>query len=118
MITSYKDLIFWQKAYEVARKIYIYTEDFPKRELYSLVDQMRRSAISIPSNIAEWYGRWIWQDYIRFLAIARGSCNELETQLLLARDFWYISSENTQEILDLILEIIKLITSFIQKYKK
>ncbi len=118
MVKSYKDLIFWQKSYEVARRIYLVTDNFPKRELYSLVDQMRRSSISIPSNIAEWYWRGIWQDYLRFLAIARASCNELETQLLLARDFKYIEEEDFFEIQNLLIEVIKLITSVINKYKK
>ncbi len=118
MIKSYKDLIFWQKAYEIARKTYTMTEDFPKREVYSLADQMRRSSISIPSNIAEGYWRGIGQDYLRFLSIARGSCNELETQVLLAKDFWYISENDTIEIIDLLVEVIKLITSVIHRYKK
>jgi four helix bundle protein len=118
MVNSYKELIFWQKSYEVARRIYRITEDFPKKEVYWLADQMRRSAVSVPSNIAEWYGRGIWQDYLRFLAIARWSCNELETQILLAVDFGYIAQEDAEAIIAILIEVIKLITSVINKYKK
>ena len=84
-ITNYKDLIVWQKGIDVAEQCYRLTKSFPKEEIYGLTSQIRRSAVSISSNIAEGYGRRSTAEYIRFLNIAQGSCNELETQLIIAQ---------------------------------
>ena len=77
----YRDLIVWQKGVDMVVGIYDVTRLLPDEEKWGLVSQMRRCAISIPSNIAEGYGRGATRDYSRFLKIAAGSCNELETQL-------------------------------------
>ena len=85
-IRSYKDLIVWQKAIQLVILIYKITEQFPKEELYGLTSQIRRSAISVPSNIAEGTGRSTRKDYKQFARIALGSVNELETQLIIAKN--------------------------------
>ena len=94
---SFKDLIVWQKSYELVLEIYKMTGSFPKSEIYGLSQQMRRAAVSIPSNIAEGYGRKHKTEYNQFLSIAYGSLLELETQFLLAMDLNYISKNQTIE---------------------
>jgi four helix bundle protein len=88
-LRSYKELIVWQKAYKLVLEIYKFTVNFPKTETYGLVQQIRRAAVSIPSNIAEGYGRKSKIDYHRFLSIAYGSLLELETQYMLSVDLGY-----------------------------
>jgi len=86
---SFKDLIVWQKSYSLVKEIYKLTSSFPKDEIYGLSQQMRRCAVSIPSNIAEGYGRQYSKEYKQFLSMAYGSLCELETQYLLAVDLDY-----------------------------
>jgi four helix bundle protein len=88
-LKSFKELIVWQKAYKLVLEIYKFTNNFPKSETYGLTQQVRRAAISIPSNIAEGYGRKHKTDYHRFLSMAYGSLLELETQYLLVIDLNY-----------------------------
>ena len=88
---SFKDLIVWQKSYKLVLEIYKLTSVFPKSEVYGLSQQMRRAAVSIPSNIAEGYGRKHKTEYNQFLSIVYGSLLELETQFLLSTDLKYIS---------------------------
>ena len=90
MLKKYKDLTVWQKSYELCLKIYRITAEFPNEERYGLTSQIRRAAVSIPSSIAEGYGRKTTVDYIRMLYISYGSVCELETQILLAGDLGYI----------------------------
>ena len=85
MAKSYRELIVWQKSMELAEKVYLLVKALPKEETYALSDQMRRAAVSIPSNIAEGHARQSQKEFLQFLCIARGSRAELETQLLLAR---------------------------------
>ena len=94
---SFKDLIVWQKSYNLVLELYKITKHFPKEETYGLVQQMRRAAVSIPSNIAEGYGRQHRPEYRQFLSVAYGSLAELETQYLLAVDLEYIIKNNTVE---------------------
>ena len=88
---SFKDLIVWQKSYRLVLEIYTITNRFPKSEIYGLSQQMRKAAVSIPSNIAEGYGRKHKAEYNQFLSIAYASLLELETQYLLATDLKYVS---------------------------
>ncbi|MDY7032067.1 MAG: four helix bundle protein [Thermodesulfobacteriota bacterium] len=90
MLRNYKDLKVWQRSYELCIEIYKTTKGFLKEETYSLTSQIRRAAVSVPSNIAEGYGRKTTPDYIRSLYIAYGSNCELETQVLLSGDLGYI----------------------------
>lgn len=85
-IKTFRDLIAWQKAMELAKQVYHATARMPDTEKFGLMIQMRRAAVSIPSNIAEGHGRQSLAEYIRFLKIARGSLMELQTQLILAKE--------------------------------
>jgi len=98
MSDTYRDLIAWQKANQLALKVYRCTSEFPKDELYGLTSQMRRAAISIASNIAEGKGRYSRKEFAQFLYRARGSLLELETQLYIAEELKYIQSSEAQEI--------------------
>jgi len=95
--TSFKDLIVWRKSYKLVLEVYRATGGFPKSEVYGLSQQMRRAAVSIPSNIAEGYGRKHKAEYNQFLSIAYGSLLELETQFLLANDLKYLNGNQTVE---------------------
>src|ERR1700690_3308274 len=89
---SYRNLIAWQKAKELALGVYACTREFPKSEVYGLAFQMRRAAIWVPSNIAEGKGRYSQREFVQFLLHARGSLLELDTQLLIAHELGYIDS--------------------------
>jgi four helix bundle protein len=110
---GFKSLIVWQKAMALADAVFQLTKRFPKDEQYGLTSQMRRAAVSIPSNIAEGSRRTSKKDYVQFLRIACGSAVELETQLLLARN-WYpdISGANA---LSLVIEVEKMLSVMLRK---
>lgn len=115
-IKSYKDLLIWQKGIDIVCMTYKLASSFPKDELYALSSQIKRSSVSIPSNIAEGYGRQSTQSYIQFIKIARGSLCELETQLLVASKLDFINDEKLfLELSDQITEESKMINSFINK---
>ena len=90
---SYKELEVWQKAINLVVEIYKTTKDFPQTERYALADQVQRSAISIPANIAEGWGRRSTKEYIHFLTVARGSLMELETHMVIAEKLGYLREE-------------------------
>ena len=117
-VTTYKDLILWQKAMELVKLTYLLIRKLPKEETYALSDQMRRAAISIPSNIAEGNGRKSKTEYIRFLDISRGSLFELETQLNIGVMLEFFNDNDVKEIFDLITEVNKMINSLITKLGK
>ncbi len=94
---SFKDLIVWQKSFELVKEVYKFSDGFPKSELYGVTQQMRRAAISIPSNIAEGYGRQYNKEYKQFLSVAYGSLCELETQYLLAVDLSFTQKSDDVE---------------------
>jgi four helix bundle protein len=115
-IQSYKDLLIWQKGIEMVVLVYQLISDFPKDEIYALSSQIKRSAVSIPSNIAEGYGRHSTQSYIQFIKIARGSLCELETQLIVAKRLKFIKNETLySELMNQITEESKMLNSFINK---
>lgn len=114
-VKTYKDLIVWQKAMEMTTLLYKIIKKLPKEETYILSDQMRRAAISIPSNIAEGFGRNSKKEYLQFLYIANGSVCELETQLILCVNINYLSEMETQPLLDLLSEIGKIIMTITKK---
>ena len=109
MLKDYKDLQVWQKSYDLCLKLYGLTSKFPNDEKYGLTSQMRRSAVSIPSNIAEGYGRKSTADYIRMLYIAYGSVCELETQVLLAGDLGYIAQSPLDALKSDIAEVERML---------
>ena len=115
-IQSYKDLLIWQRGIEIVALVYQLISNFPKYEIYALSSQIKRSAVSIPSNIAEGYGRQSTQSYIHFVKIARGSLCELETQLLVAYKLGFVKSESLySDIMKQITEESKMINSFLNK---
>lgn len=108
-IKNYKELIVWQKSFALVTEIYALTKNFPDEERYGFISQVRRSAVSIPSNIAEGRGRGTNQDYARFISIAYSSAAELETLLLLAKEIGYMNSEQLRAIIDNLDEISRML---------
>ena len=114
MLKNYKELNVWQKSYELCLEIYRITAKFPKEERYGLTSQIRRSAVSIPSNIAEGYGRKTTLDYIRMLYISYGSVCELETQILLTGDLGFIDKGEFDTTKKDIAEIERMLKALIK----
>ena len=117
-IQSYRDLIVWQKSISLVKKIYEISRNFPEEERFVLTPQIRRSAISISSNIAEGYGRRSSKDYIRFLQISIGSLYELSTQIEIVSSLEYLSDNILGEIQTDLIEIEKMLNSLITKIRK
>jgi len=113
-IRNFKDLKIWQKSMELAKIIYKATDSFPAKETYGIISQMRRSAVSIPSNIAEGFMRRHNKEYKQFLYIALGSLAELETQLLLSKDLGFMKKVEIIDINAGINELNKMITGLIK----
>ena len=116
-ILSYKDLIVWQKSMELVAKVYRITLELPAAEQWGLVSQMRRAAVSIPSNIAEGYGRQATGEYRHHLSISRGSLLELETQVLLCEKLGYLEARSTKAMEAEIEQISKMMRSLINKLR-
>jgi four helix bundle protein len=114
----YKDLTAWQKSMELVKEVYCLVKKLPKEETYSLLDQMRRAAVSIPSNIAEGNGRKSLTDYARFLDIAMVSEYELETQLQICVMLGYLTEKDTEKAFDLIAQVGKMLHTMINKVLK
>jgi four helix bundle protein len=106
---NFKELNVWKESMVLAKDIFITTKNFPQEEKFGLVSQMNRCSISIPSNIAEGAGRQSEKEFNQFLNIALGSCFELETQLLLSKDFNYITKEQTELLTQQACKIQKMI---------
>ena len=115
--SGFKDLIVWQKAMKLTTQIYMLTKKLPKDESYGLISQMRRSAVSIASNIAEGRDRDSEKEFAQFLSIARGSKSELETQLHVCVNVGYLTECDLQEPLSLINEVSSMLTALIKKFK-
>ncbi len=111
---SHKDLIVWQRSMEHVSAIYVATRSFPKDELFGIVSQMRRAAVSIPSNIAEGYGRLYGNETKKFLSNALGSASELETQLIISKNLDYLPVEQAQDLIIKIEEIIRMLTALVK----
>jgi four helix bundle protein len=113
----FRDLQVWQCTMQLARGIYRATESFPRREIFGLSSQLRRAAVSIPSNIAEGHGRLSDKSLAVFLAQARGSLNEVETQLELAARLGYLSNERLQQLLADCAEAGRMLNGLISKVR-
>lgn len=109
MLNSYKELIVWQKSIDLIVQVYNITKSFPKEEIYGLTSQMRRAAISIPSNIAEGFSRKHRQEYSQFIRIAFGSGAELETQLIIVKRLGFVSDKVLEDINSLLQEVMKML---------
>ena len=116
-IKSYRDLIVWQKSMDLVTEVYRITKTFPKEELYVLVPQMRRAAISIPSNIAEGYTRKSKKEYIQFVQTAFGSATELETQMLIAQKLDYLSKIDSNKLFADVQEVLRMLNGLLKSLK-
>ena len=114
---SYKDLTVWQKSMDLVEEIYALVKKLPKEETYALSDQMRRAAISIPSNIAEGKTRNSVKEYVNFLSIARGSVSELNTQILICIRLHYFSEEEANNAMTICEETGRMLWGLIEKLK-
>ena len=112
---SYRDLLIWQKGLKLARALYEVTRLFPEDERFGLTAQIRRAAVSVPSNIAEGQARQGKKEFVRFLYITKGSLAELDTQCTLALEFGYIEEKRNQELLERISELQRMTYSLIRK---
>jgi four helix bundle protein len=114
---TYRDLIIWQKSMTFVTEIYKLTATFPKEEIYGITSQIRRSAVSVPSNIAEGYGRNSTGDYLRFLNIASASLYEIQTQIEISQNLNYIQREQFEYIYELSRELERMLSSLVAKVK-
>ncbi len=112
---NFKKLLVWQKGIELTKEIYKISKLLPDSEKYGIISQIRRASVSIPSNIAEGSSRNSEKDYRRFLEIALGSAYELETLLIIIAGLEYLNSKETDVILGIIIEVQKMLTSFMNK---
>ena len=112
-LSSYRELIAWQKAIDLVTEIYSITKEFPREETYGLTSQLRRSAVSVPSNIAEGQGRATKGEFIQFLCHARGSLFELETQIVLAEKLGYITPETESQVALRITEVARILNGLL-----
>ena len=124
-VRNYKDLIVWQKAMDLVFDVYRVTAAFPREEVYGLTNQLRRSAVSVPSNIAEGHGRATKGEFIQFLCHSRGSLLELETQVLIASSLGYLDNSQQELLQTNIAEIARILNgllsslgAFRRKYKE
>ncbi len=115
---KYIELEVWIEARNLVSQIYTLTKNFPKNEMYGITNQLRRCAVSIPSNIAEGCGRQSSKETIHFLFISRGSLYELETQLYISKDQEYITIKELKDLLQRVETCKKLLNGFINYYKK
>lgn len=114
MSHSYRDLIVWQKAIAMVTHIYRATQSFPRQETYGLTSQIRRSAVSVASNIAEGQGRLSRREFHHFLGVARGSLIEMETQMVIAENLGFLSKADTQKLSDASGEVSRLLHGLMQ----
>ena len=117
MIKSFKDLVIYQRSKEMVKLVYQKTDDYPVKEIYNVVSQLRRSVLSIPLNIAEGYGRQSKEDFKRFLKISLGSSNEVEALLEISKELGYINDNEYQEMSRENKEIGKMIYGMIENWK-
>jgi four helix bundle protein len=116
--SQYRDLIAWQKSRALASQIYRLTQAFTRSEMFGLTQQMRRAAVSVVSNIAEGHGRFSPADITRFLVIARGSTFEIESQTVIATDLGYLNQAHSEQLLEAIIEVTRLINGLLRHYEK
>jgi len=114
---SYKDLVAWRKAMELVGEIYRMTQGFPQKELYGLTSQLRRAAVSVPSNIAEGQGRLSKGEFHQCLGHARGSLMEVETQVLIAQDLGYLDKTSTEKLLGKAAELGRVLNGLLASLK-
>jgi four helix bundle protein len=114
-IKSFKDLEIWRRSIAMVERVYLLTKEFPKEELYGLTGQLRRSAVSIPSNVAEGFARNYKKEYKQFLYVALGSCAELTTQITIATKLGYVKNGVAEPFLDEVDQISRMIMALAKK---
>jgi four helix bundle protein len=114
-IRTYRDLEIWRLGIEIVKDVYHLTSQFPQHELYGLTGQMRRSAVSVPSNIAEGFRRQYAKEYRQFLRVSLGSCAELETQTTIAKELSYVSEREEAELLEKLDHECRMISNLMKK---
>jgi four helix bundle protein len=114
-IRTYRGLDIWTKGIEIVKNIYKSTDKFPKHETYGLISQMRRAAVSIPSNIAEGFRRYHNKEYKQFLYISLGSCAELETQITIAKELKYMAASEEALLLEELDHLCRMTSNLIKK---
>lgn len=112
-MANFKELLVWQRSIDFVTEIYRTAEAFPKDEIYGLISQIRRAAVSIPSNVAEGNSRRSKPDYLQFLKIARGSCAEVETQLIISKNLGFLNEDDYLKLNQQIIEISKMLNGLI-----
>lgn len=114
VVHSYRDLIAWQKSMDLVTEIYRCTQAFPKTETYGLISQLRRAAVSVPSNIAEGHARLSTGEFRQFLGHALGSLVEIETQILIAHHLGYVDSKKSEDLLGRTTEVGKVLNGLLR----
>src|ERR1700685_1082604 len=114
---TYEDLKVWRLAMDLVLEIYRSTSSFPRQEIYGLTSQMRRSAVSVPSNIAEGKGRFSRKELLQFLFHARGSLLELQTQITIARELGYLSAAEGKNLTEMAAEVGRLLNGLINRFQ-
>ncbi|MCA6590408.1 MAG: four helix bundle protein [Pseudanabaena sp.] len=117
-LSSYRELIVWQKSIDLAVKIYSITRSFPAEEKFGITSQMRRAATSIPANIAEGQARRTTGEFLQFLGIARGSLAEVETFLILSDKLTYLTNQDSENLLQSCVEISKMLNALMKSLEK
>jgi len=117
-IKSYRDLVAWQKAIALCKHVYAISATFPRAERFGLISQIRRAAVSVPSNIAEGYGRRSTGDYVRFLNIARGSVAEMVTQLVIADELGFAAKDEVHSCIASAEEVDRIIFGLIRAVER
>lgn len=118
MLRTYRDLVAWQNSFDLCTTVYGLTPGFPPEERFGLTAQIRRSAVSVPSNIAEGYSRGMTRDYVRFLRTAKGSLCELETQILLAKALGFIAQAAGTPLLDRIRGVSRILAALVASLER
>lgn len=113
-IKSFTDLDAWKEGHKLVLQIYIVTKDFPKDEIYGLINQLRRCAVSITSNIAEGFSRQTYKDKAQFYSISLGSVTELQNQIVIAKDVGYLNKEKFMKIAEQSVKVNKIINGLIK----
>ncbi len=113
MVRTFQDLVVWQKAITLVTEIYRVTQKFPKEEIFGLISQLRRAAVSVPSNIAEGQGRLTEKEFRQFLGNARGSLSELETQIIIAKNLGYLDNPDFDNLSTIISEVGRVLNGLI-----
>jgi four helix bundle protein len=113
VVRTFRELVVWQKALDLVKEIYRVTQEFPKEEIFGLTSQLRRAAVSVPSNIAEGQGRLTEKEFRQFLGNARGSLAEVETQIIIANDLDFINDQDFKNLSAMITEVGRVLNGLI-----